>query len=211
MGKYAKKTKLQKKSVAGRSSIKPPKQQKAKKGVKKHIKTQAKKGKAKKKLQKLGGSAEEPVTKPDAAGDASMETTDAGSATRHAADKLVSFLAKAKSESKALEATQKVLRSSPAPAAMGVALGHLAGRGLASCVKLLIENGAPLNMSDSTQEAGRSTPLQLAASRGHVNVVRFLVQAGADRTGALEASQDLAKLGAVFSDERKAIQAALNS
>ena len=47
---------------------------------------------------------------------------------------------------------------------------------------------------------GRSTPLQLAASRGHVNAVRFLVEAGADKTGAAEAAQELSKLGAVFSE-----------
>ncbi len=76
-------------------------------------------------------------------------------------------------------------------------------------VQLLLERGAPTNVHDLTQPPGRTLPLQLAASRGHVNAVRMLVQAGADKTGALEASQDLAKLGAVFAEEKNAIQAVL--
>lgn len=36
----------------------------------------------------------------------------------------------------------------PSPEVLGVALGHLAGRGLAHCVKILIDNGALLNVEE---------------------------------------------------------------
>merc|ERR1712048_792475 len=114
-----------------------------------------------------------------------------------AGEKLVQFLSRAKTERKVEEA-------------LGLALNHCAGRGLTPCVRAIVEAGASVNAQDPSQPLGRSTPLQLAASRGHVNVVRLLVEAGADRTGALEASQDLAKLGAVFAEERRAIVAVLS-
>merc|ERR1712187_938064 len=94
--------------------------------------------------------------------------------------------------------------------ALGCALNHCARRGLTPCVRALMEAGASVNAQDTSLPSGRTTPIQIAASRGHVNVVRLLVEAGADRTGALEASQDLAKLGAVFAEERRAIVAVLS-
>ena len=36
----------------------------------------------------------------------------------------------------------------PSPEVLGVALGHLAGRGLAHCVKILIDSGALLNVEE---------------------------------------------------------------
>eukprot|EP00434_Breviolum_minutum_P014181 symbB.v1.2.012502.t1/scaffold862.1/size157115/11 len=130
--------------------------------------------------------------------------------SRNAGERIVSFLEKARTDKKAAEAVKKVIRNSPGPEALGVALGHLAGRGLAHCVKMLIDSGALLNIQDPRQPVGRSTPLQLAASRGHVNAVRLLVEAGADKTGGVEAAQELSKLGAVFNEEKKAILSILN-
>jgi len=120
-----------------------------------------------------------------------------------------SFIQGARTEAKAMDALKKALNCGHEQEALGAALVHCAGRGLAAAVRLLIDRGAPTTSHDASQPPGRTTPMQLAASRGHVNVVRALVEAGADRTGALEASQDLAKLGAVFAEEKKAIQAAL--
>mmetsp|Transcript_76187 Transcript_76187/g.235904 ORF Transcript_76187/g.235904 Transcript_76187/m.235904 type:complete len:206 (-) Transcript_76187:51-668(-) len=205
MGKYAKKMKIQKKAVAGRSSVK----QRVKKKTGGKKKDKSKKRAA---LSKTGASAEGKPEgappRPDASGDIAMDAPQAAAGA--ASEKVVSFLARAKTESKALEAVKKTLKTTPMPAVMGAALCHVAGRGLTTCAQLLVESRAPLDACDASQAPGRQTPLQLAASRGHVNVVRLLVQAGADRTGALEASQDLAKLGAVFAEERKAIQAALS-
>merc|ERR1712137_5567 len=98
------------------------------------------------------------------------------------------------------DALKKALYAGHAKEALGLALYHCASRGLTPCVRALLEAGASANAQDTSQPSGRSTPMQIAASRGHVNVVRLLAEVGADHTGALEASQDLAKLGAVFAE-----------
>jgi len=130
-------------------------------------------------------------------------------APRSAGEKLVQFLSRAKTERKVEDALKKAFQAGHDKEALGLALNHCAGRGLTPCVRAIIEAGASVNAQDPSQPLGRSTPIQLAASRGHVNAVRLLAEAGADRTGALEASQDLAKLGAVFAEERQAIVAVL--
>mmetsp|Transcript_71202 Transcript_71202/g.230499 ORF Transcript_71202/g.230499 Transcript_71202/m.230499 type:complete len:212 (-) Transcript_71202:89-724(-) len=211
MGKYAKKPQKQKKAVAGRSSTL---QNLNKKKAKNKKKNKAKKKVLKKIVQQTAeeqAPAQAPSGAADAPGDQTMDTSGGSGAASPACTKVVAFLSRARTESKAVEAVKKTLRTRPAPDVLGAALNHMSGRGLASCVRLLIESSAPLNQCDPSQPVGRSTPLQLAASRGHVNVCRLLVEVGADRAGAMEACQDLAKLGAVFLDERKAIQAVLSS
>mmetsp|Transcript_22082 Transcript_22082/g.61891 ORF Transcript_22082/g.61891 Transcript_22082/m.61891 type:complete len:207 (-) Transcript_22082:87-707(-) len=128
---------------------------------------------------------------------------------RAAAEKLVSTLERAKTERKAEDALKKAIAARPGADAFAAAVGHCAGRGFAGCVRALLEAGAPANGLGAS--GGSPTPLQAAAGRGHVEVVRLLVAAGADRTGAPEAAQALSTLGAVFTEERKVIQALLSS
>mmetsp|Transcript_69246 Transcript_69246/g.192833 ORF Transcript_69246/g.192833 Transcript_69246/m.192833 type:complete len:208 (-) Transcript_69246:203-826(-) len=131
-----------------------------------------------------------------------------GAEDRAAGEKFVSFLGRAKTLRKAEEALEQVLYADPSPETLGVVLGHCAARGLANCVRALIDRGALLDVQDPSEPSGKSTPLQLAASRGQVNAVRLLVAAGADRTGALEASQGLSR---IFEEEQRAIQKALRA
>mmetsp|Transcript_106656 Transcript_106656/g.270848 ORF Transcript_106656/g.270848 Transcript_106656/m.270848 type:complete len:207 (-) Transcript_106656:244-864(-) len=205
MGKYQKKQQVQKiKSTVGAGN----KQKKTKKGKgKAHKKSIAAKIAAAKQKKKAGLAED-----VDTIGDASMAvegSTPGSTDGRSEAVKVVNFLTRARTEAKAMDALRKALNAGPSQEALGALLTHCAGRGLAAGVQLLLERSAPMNQPDHTQEPGRTSPLQLAASRGHVNAVRLLVQAGADKTGALEASQDLAKLGAVFAEEKRAIQAVL--
>mmetsp|Transcript_14711 Transcript_14711/g.44129 ORF Transcript_14711/g.44129 Transcript_14711/m.44129 type:complete len:207 (+) Transcript_14711:152-772(+) len=205
MGKYNKKTVAQKAkpSLAGRVTLKQKGKanRKGKKG-KKAANNQSKKAAV------VSGSAAKAAADGDMEMDMDAVSAPAG-ADRSAADKMVSFLSRARTEANVTTCLQKALQNGPDEVALGAALAHCAGRGLTTCVKTLIENGAPVNDHDPSQAPGRTTPLQLAASRGHVNVCRLLVEAGADRTGAAEAAQDLSKLGAVFAEERKAIQTLL--
>eukprot|EP00405_Crypthecodinium_cohnii_P057793 CAMPEP_0206615588 /NCGR_PEP_ID=MMETSP0325_2-20121206/58335_1 /ASSEMBLY_ACC=CAM_ASM_000347 /TAXON_ID=2866 /ORGANISM="Crypthecodinium cohnii, Strain Seligo" /LENGTH=205 /DNA_ID=CAMNT_0054136821 /DNA_START=155 /DNA_END=772 /DNA_ORIENTATION=+ len=134
-------------------------------------------------------------------------TTSGGSSGSDDIMRTVNFVARAKTDGKAMDAVRKSINRGLTPDVLGALLTHCAGRGLAPAVELLLQNSAPMTSPDLSQQPGRMLPLQLAASRGHVNVCRILVQAGCDRTGALEASQDLAKLGAVFAEEKNAIQA----
>lgn len=206
MGKYVKKTKVAKsKSTTNRGAVKAD--QKRKK-----VRARAKAAKQKRlaKSAEERGARRKQKEEEQGQDDDAMEAQAVTQESRSAGEKLVGFLERARTEKKALEAVKKMLRTSPGPEALGVALGHLAGRGLANCVHMLIDAGALLNIQDPRQPVGRQTPLQLAASRGHVNAVKFLVEAGADKAGAGEAAQDLAKLGAVFAEEKKAILAILS-
>mmetsp|Transcript_100677 Transcript_100677/g.197616 ORF Transcript_100677/g.197616 Transcript_100677/m.197616 type:complete len:232 (+) Transcript_100677:71-766(+) len=229
MGKYAKKQKIQK--IKGTNNGGMKKSKKGKKsaaasrdnGVKKGKSGQKRKAKAASKrhaaaireARQVADAQTAAAEQPAAGGDVNMDggggagANAVGGETGQEAAKLVSFLARARTENKAMEALKKALNVGHSSEALGAALTHLAGRGLAAGVRALLERGAPTNVQDHTQPPGRTTPMQLAASRGHVNVVRVLAEAGADRTGALEASQDLAKLGAVFAEEKRAIQAVL--
>ena len=56
-------------------------------------------------------------------------------------------------------------------------------------VDLLIENGA--NINDRTRNEGM-TPLMMAVSRGHVNIVRELVKLGVDLEVQMNGSGDTA-------------------
>eukprot|EP00931_Biecheleriopsis_adriatica_P042404 TRINITY_DN24169_c0_g1_i1.p1 TRINITY_DN24169_c0_g1~~TRINITY_DN24169_c0_g1_i1.p1 ORF type:complete len:230 (-),score=69.40 TRINITY_DN24169_c0_g1_i1:159-782(-) len=207
MGKYAKQTKAAKtKSTASKASTKL--EQKRKK-----VKVRAKAAK-RKRLAKAGearSARRQQLQEEAKTADATMVSTSVDVASRTAGEKLVSFLERQKTENKAVDAVKKILKTNPGPEALGVALGHVAGRGLTSCARLLVEQGALLNIQDPRQPTGRSTPLQIAASRGHVNVCRLLVESGADKAGAAEAAQELAKLGAVFNEEKRAILAVLSS
>mmetsp|Transcript_43859 Transcript_43859/g.113261 ORF Transcript_43859/g.113261 Transcript_43859/m.113261 type:complete len:209 (-) Transcript_43859:41-667(-) len=206
MGKYNKKPKTQRtQAIAGRVTDK----HKAKKNQQKGRKSKGRVAPAKGKQARAVARASVGALGGDADASMSDAAAPAAASDRSAAEKLVSFLSRAKTESKAMEALRKALANSPDAGALGAALGHCAGRGLATCVRLLLENGAPADVHNPLQPPDRTTPLQLAASRGHVNVCRALVEAGADRTGAAEACQALAQLGAVFAEERKAIQALL--
>mmetsp|Transcript_33226 Transcript_33226/g.93239 ORF Transcript_33226/g.93239 Transcript_33226/m.93239 type:complete len:219 (-) Transcript_33226:242-898(-) len=199
MGKYAKKTQMPKVKATN-----------AKSGLVQKIKTKKLKKKGKRKNAPKHVQARDLPEPKD--GDAMIDSAGAAAASasdRSAAEKLVSFLGRARTDRKALDAVRKAVSSRPVPEALGAALGHCAGRGLTECVRLLVEASAPLDWVDTTQPAGRVTPLQLAASRGHVNVCRALVQAGANRAGAAEAVQDLAQYGHVLGDEKRAIQALL--
>mmetsp|Transcript_140235 Transcript_140235/g.349564 ORF Transcript_140235/g.349564 Transcript_140235/m.349564 type:complete len:218 (-) Transcript_140235:104-757(-) len=213
MGKYQKKQQIQKTKATTNSKSGAVKQRKSKKSSKAKAASKKAAAAAAAKVAKKAGEGGADVAMDTSIGSAAMETGVApgggGSSCGPEATKIVNFLARARTESKATEALKKALSSGLALEALGAALNHCAGRGLAGCVRLLLERGAPMNQPDPSQPLGRSTPLQLAASRGHVNVCRLLVEAGADKTGALEASQELAKLGAVFAEEKKAIQAAL--
>mmetsp|Transcript_62916 Transcript_62916/g.101917 ORF Transcript_62916/g.101917 Transcript_62916/m.101917 type:complete len:206 (+) Transcript_62916:158-775(+) len=198
MGKYVKKTQVHKvKTTAPKGAIKQEAKRK---------KVKARQQKAKKRGLKKAVDARK-VARQEAAGadpsDAMMTTVDPSS--RSAAEKLVSFLERARTDAKATDALKKIIRAGPEVETMSVAVGYCAGRGLANCVRLLIEQKASVNVQDPMQPVGRQTPLQLAAARGHVNAVRLLVESGADKAGAVEAAQELAKLGAVFAEERKAI------
>ncbi|CAK8991931.1 unnamed protein product [Durusdinium trenchii] len=203
MGKYVKKTKVAKnKSTTNKGAVKV--EQKRKK-----VKARAKAAKQKRLAQ---FASDRSARCQDVENEDEEITMAVDSESRNSGEKLVSFLERAKSEKKATEAVKNIVRDSRGqrPEVLGVALGHLAGRGLAQCVKILIENGALLNIQDPHKAAGRSTPLQLAASRGHVHTVRFLVEAGADKAGAVEAARDLNNFGTVFAEERKAILAILS-
>mmetsp|Transcript_89511 Transcript_89511/g.258168 ORF Transcript_89511/g.258168 Transcript_89511/m.258168 type:complete len:212 (-) Transcript_89511:19-654(-) len=210
MGKFTKKPKVQKTKSTSNAGVKKGK--KGQKGQKKKGRAAAKRHAA---AVREARNVESMVS--TAAAEASMDVAMSGSAQPASArgsfgeeaTKVVSALSKARTESKLMDALKKALNANPSPEALGAALTHCAGRGLAAAVKMLLERGAPTTIEDVSQAPGRTTALQLSASRGHVNVVRFLVEAGADRTGALEASQDLAKLGAIFAEEKRAIQAVL--
>eukprot|EP00933_Yihiella_yeosuensis_P069025 TRINITY_DN7512_c2_g5_i1.p1 TRINITY_DN7512_c2_g5~~TRINITY_DN7512_c2_g5_i1.p1 ORF type:complete len:211 (-),score=49.67 TRINITY_DN7512_c2_g5_i1:53-685(-) len=208
MGKYAKKTKVGKtKSTNSSGTVK----QDAKRKKVKARKTAAKNKGIRQRHADRKAIAKElrEISEAGAGMDASMSATDVAPAARSAGEKLVSFLERAKTESKVKIEMDKMLRKRPAKEELGVVLTYCAGRGLTTCVRALIDSGAPINIQDPSQPVGKSTPLQLAASRGHVNVVRLLVEAGADKVGAAEAAQELAKLGAVFMEERKAILSVL--
>lgn len=210
MGKYTKKPKLQKvknlKTV--QRGLKNSKKKKSKKMGKGNKRGSAQTNMLQQVRKRASLNAAEGANGIED-GDAAM--ADDNSALNEAGDRLVAFLRRHQTESKARDALAKALNADarPLPAAMGAALVHLAGRGLDVCVRMLIDCEAPVNACDPTQPPGRQTALQLAASRGHVNVCRRLVAAGADKTGALEASQELTKLGAVFRDEFAAIKALL--
>lgn len=129
-------------------------------------------------------------------------------AIRDAGLRLVGFLENQSNPRLVESALKKVLSTRPSQEALGMALGHCAGRGLHTCVEKLLEVDAPMNMPDPAEPLGRATPLQLAVCRSHLNVVRLLVQAGADRTGALECCDSIP---AVLQQERRAIEKALRS
>merc|ERR1712204_102171 len=125
---------------------------------------------------------------------------------------ILGLLQKAKKDAQVEVALRKVLGpGNIAPEALAAPLLHCAGRGLATCVHLLIQAKAPVDHCDTTQTVGQQTPLQLAAGRGHVEVCRLLVERGANQAGAADAAQSLSKLGATFAQERKQIQAILCS
>eukprot|EP00747_Dinoflagellata_sp_TGD_P042653 gnl/TRDRNA2_/TRDRNA2_142208_c0_seq1.p1 gnl/TRDRNA2_/TRDRNA2_142208_c0~~gnl/TRDRNA2_/TRDRNA2_142208_c0_seq1.p1 ORF type:complete len:196 (-),score=52.62 gnl/TRDRNA2_/TRDRNA2_142208_c0_seq1:78-665(-) len=191
MGKNAHRTKV------GKQRGTAQQRQEREKRLNRHLK--------KKKGGKKKGAPASSTKKQETDGDDVMRAAP----VREAGERLVAALAKAKQEAKANKVLQSALLSHPGPDAMGAALGHCAGRGLESSVRLLIASKAPLDAQDPSQVAGRNTPLQLAASRGHVEVCRLLVDAGADRTGAMEAAHALSELGATFKDERMAIEAIL--
>eukprot|EP00928_Gymnodinium_smaydae_P088108 TRINITY_DN72251_c0_g1_i1.p2 TRINITY_DN72251_c0_g1~~TRINITY_DN72251_c0_g1_i1.p2 ORF type:complete len:207 (-),score=58.37 TRINITY_DN72251_c0_g1_i1:52-672(-) len=205
MGKYHKGTKIAK----TKSTSATPKGL-----LKKQQRSRTAKGKAKKRAlkEKAVATSKKSGKKGvvDTSNDMVMEASGgAGSSTRAESEKLVALLQKTKMERKVEEALKKALRAGPGQEALGAALVHCAGRGLLGCVRALLEVAAPVNAQDPSQSPGRTTAIQLAASRGHVSVVRMLLDAGADRTGALEASQELSTLGAVFAEEKRAIQAML--
>jgi hypothetical protein len=196
MGKYNKRTAINK----AKSTSAEPKGM-----IKKHSSKNKQKNKSKKiaaaEAKKLINVAKAKAAGGDAAMGPTIELT--------AGQKLVSFLEKAKNARTLEDALKKALRSQPEEEALGMALVHCAGRGFEQGVAVLLKSGAPVDAKDPARAVGRNTGLQLAASRGHVNSVKILVEAGADRTGALEASQELALLGAVFVEEKRAIQSIL--
>merc|ERR1712032_195013 len=128
------------------------------------------------------------------------QVTDAGA-------KFVKELTRVKMESKAEAMVHKVLRSRPAQETLSDGLAHCASRGLVPCMRLLLEANAS---ADARNQEGR-TALQLAAGRGHVDACKLLVSAGANRQGALEAVKELTLVGATFAEERKQIEALLQS
>lgn len=221
MGKYAKKTQVAKAKSTDNTNIK--KQQSAKNNKTKR----AKKGKAAARVSSRarvsanlkGGRQNKLKIKtpaPKGGADVDMDQSEGAGAEpvepgQSESARVVRFLNRAKTEAKLTDALKKAMNvtGGMGTEAMGAAVTHLAGRGYVAGVRLLLENGAPNNQEDPKQDLGRRTPIQLAASRGHVNVVRLLCEAGTDRTGALEASHDLAKLGAIYLQEKQAIQAAL--
>ena len=61
------------------------------------------------------------------------------------------------------------------------ALHHYAGRGDVPNARLMLEHGADIDVLDDQHHG---TPLVWAAREGHEDMVRFLLSAGADRSGA---------------------------
>mmetsp|Transcript_63459 Transcript_63459/g.151360 ORF Transcript_63459/g.151360 Transcript_63459/m.151360 type:complete len:207 (-) Transcript_63459:60-680(-) len=205
MGKYAKRTVVPKPSVKSGPKVKSSKQRKpAAKTAKAKAARRRQKGAAGK---EASGAAEASTGNADVA--AMSDAADAGRAPESACVKIMGFLSKAKTEAKLMDAVKKITRTHMDPDSLGAALLHAAGRGHAPAVEWLLAASAPMNYSDPRESSGPRTPLQLAASRGHVNACRLLVGAGADRAGAFEAAQVLTQYGAVFMEERKAIQAML--
>merc|ERR1712039_843072 len=134
--------------------------------------------------------------------------------TRSTGDKLVADLIRQKSEKKADEAVRRVVSSfssSSNPNDLGIALVHCASRGLENSVRMLLTAKVSPNQLDAALPEGRQTALQLACAKGHVGVVRALLQAGADRSGAMEACRELALLGAVYAAEKNEIQGLLTA
>lgn len=145
MGKYVKKTQIGKsKPTTNTGAVKV--EQKRKK-----VKAKAKAAKQK----RLAKFANDRSARRQAEVDEPDATMSVDAESRNAGEKIVSFLEKARTDKKAAEAVKKVIRSSPGPEALGVAGGHLAGRGLAHCVKMLIDSGALLNVQDPRQPLGR--------------------------------------------------------
>ena len=64
-------------------------------------------------------------------------------------------------------------------------LHAVAKKGKIGSVRLLVENGADINVRDSTQ----STPLSYAAARGSLEVVEFLLNYGADPLHSMFSTQ----------------------
>jgi len=123
--------------------------------------------------------------------------------------RILERLKQAKTESKAEAALQKALCGDRSEDVKAAALAHFAGNGFTSCVRLLLEGRANTESCSPAQDS--RTPLQVAASRGHVEVCRLLVAAGANRAGASEAAHELSHLGATFTEERVRIREILQS
>mmetsp|Transcript_1747 Transcript_1747/g.4459 ORF Transcript_1747/g.4459 Transcript_1747/m.4459 type:complete len:202 (+) Transcript_1747:84-689(+) len=200
MGKYAKKT------VVPKSSVKNGPKAKSSKKRKPTQKT-AKQKAARRRQQGAAKAANQTEAHAEAA---MSDSADAGIAPTSAAEKVIGFLSRSKTEAKLMDAVKKLTRTHKDADSLGAALLHCAGRGHAAAVEWLIAAAAPLNWCDPRTDAGPRTPLQLAASRGHVNACSMLTAAGADRSGALDATKLLTQYGAVFQDERKAIEAILS-
>lgn len=67
-----------------------------------------------------------------------------------------------------------VLKEQPARTPLHIA----AGKGFLSCVHVLIQSGAQVDIMDKNLQ----TPLMQASAKGHVDVVRYLTRVGADST-----------------------------
>lgn len=212
MGKYHSKTQVQKTKKT--TNANEPKME-AKKGKGKKVKNKARKAKvarnrALNEAKKVAAAQDAAALKAAGGGPVSA-MSDSPYPVKPAGEKTIDFLRKARSDAKAFDATKKLMSSNTSPEGLAGGLCHLSGRGLTACVEMMLEKGVQTTYEDKEQPEGRRTPLQLAASRGHVGVVRLLCRAEADRTGALEAAQDLAKLGPIFMEERQAIQACLKN
>eukprot|EP00930_Biecheleria_cincta_P038036 TRINITY_DN26131_c0_g1_i4.p2 TRINITY_DN26131_c0_g1~~TRINITY_DN26131_c0_g1_i4.p2 ORF type:complete len:153 (+),score=34.33 TRINITY_DN26131_c0_g1_i4:34-492(+) len=144
MGKYTKKTQVAKHKKTSNAGI-PKHDTKRKK-----VKVKARKQIAKKKRLAKAGEARAATRAEKAedveSGDASMKVSAVDAPSRQAGEKLVNFLGRVKTENKATDAVKKILRASHTPESLGVALGHIAGRGLTGCARLLIQAGALLNI-----------------------------------------------------------------
>jgi len=89
------------------------------------------------------------------------------------------------------------LKKKPSSDALCMAMHHCAGRGLASCVRLLLEHGAPPDGRGCSH-----VPLRAATINAHVGVCKLLLEHRADPAGATAGVDDLAKYGKLFWKER---------